>query len=515
MFFVADPDGIPDIYRTNLATGAITRVTRVATGISGITAESPALSVSTGNGRLVFTVFQHQGITLQRLDADQATGEGVPQLVDMASTQGVQPPPVLDAITERIADPRLGLPTQRVFAVTPYHPTFQLDGIATAGAGVAFGGPLGTGAGGGVAFQFGDELENHIIAATVQASGYIQDIGGQAVYFDQSHRWNYGVSASHIPYLQLGTAVYDTNLVSTGGTTTPGQVIEQEYLRTYYEQLQLFAQYPLSITRRIEFAGGYTYLHYGLRADRYLQTPNGSVFLLQQQVGLPVPPGLNLFQATAAYTTDYSTFGFTSPIAGGRSRFEVDPTFGNLQFVTVSGDYRRYLFANPITFAFRAVHYGRYGGSAEDPRLSPLYIGDPYFIRGYDVNSFSALECSALFTGTGTCPAFDRLLGSRIAVMNGEIRIPLLGVPQFGLINFPYLPTEIAPFVDGGLAWSTGSKIALTLNPNDQRDIPVFSAGISARVNILGYIVGEFYLARPFQRPGKGTQFGFQILPGW
>jgi len=515
LYFIADPDGISDIYRTNLATGAITRVTRVATAITGISPSSPALSVARLSGRLMFGVFENQSYAMHRLNADEATGVGVNQVVDLSSTQGMQPPAVTDAITEQIDNPRLGLPVQRLFATSAYHPTFQLDGIATAGVGVAFGGPLGTGAGGGVAFQFGDELEDHIIAATIQASGYVQDIGGQAVYFDQGHRWNYGVAISHIPYLQLGSTQYDTTLVSAGGTRTPAIVLEEEYLRTYYEQANVFAQYPFTMTHRLEFSGGVTYLHYGLLADRYLETNTGAVYQLQQQVSLPVPPGLNLFQASAAYVTDYANFGFTSPIAGGRSRFELDPTAGNLQFLSVLADYRRYLFANPITFAFRAIHYGRYGGSAEDPRLSPLYVGDPYFVRGYDVNTFSASECSALFTGVGSCPLFARLLGSRIAVANAEIRIPLLGVPQFGLISFPYLPTEIAPFVDAGLAWSSGQHIVLTFDPNSSAQIPVFSAGISARVNILGYIVGEFYYAKPFQRPGAHNQFGFQILPGW
>jgi Tol biopolymer transport system component len=317
LFFVADPDGIPDIYRTNLATGGITRVTRVATGITGIEPSSPAMSVSSRSGRIVFDVFQNQSYALHKLDADEATGAGISQVIDTSSTQGIEPPVTHDLITDNIANPRLGLPVQRLFAVTPYHPTFQLDGIATAGVGVAFGGPLGAGAGGGVAFQFGDELEDHIIAATVQASGQVQDIGGQAIYFDQGHRWNYGVAVSHLPYLQLGTAQYDTVLVNSSGTKSPGTVLEEEYLYTYYEQLNFFAQYPFSMTRRLEFSGGYTYLHYGLNADLYLETNTGGVYQIGQNVGLPVPPGLSMFQTSAAYVTDYSNFGFTSPIAGG------------------------------------------------------------------------------------------------------------------------------------------------------------------------------------------------------
>jgi WD40-like Beta Propeller Repeat len=517
LYFVSDPDGIPDIYRTNLTTGAITRITRVATAITGLTYESPALSVAQKTGRLIFDVFRGPGqsYSLHVLEPDQATGAGVNQVVDTSSTQGFQPPAVQDAVTARIDDPRLGLPVQRQFAVTTYHPTFQLDGIATAGAGVAFGGPFGTGAGGGVAFQFGDELEDHILAATVEASGQIQDVGGEAVYINQTHRWNYGVAISHLPFLQLEEGNFDTTLVSSNGTRNTGDLLEEEYLYTYYESANVFADYPLSMTRRFELAGGFTYLHYGLRADEYLETNSGGVYLLGQQVPLPVPPGFSMFQTSAAYVTDYSTFGFTSPIAGGASRFEVDPTFGQLNFVSVTADYRRYLFANPITFAIRLMHYGRYGYSAEDPRLSPIYLGNPYLIRGYDLTTFNASECPALYTGVGSCPLLSRLLGSRIAVFNAELRIPVLGYQQFGLINFPYLPTEIAPFFDGGLAWSSTSNVQLTWNPNASGDIPVFSAGVSARVNILGYVVASFFAAKPFQRPGAGVQYGFLLLPGW
>ena len=39
--------------------------------------------------------------------------------------------------------------------------------------------------------------------------------------------------------------------------------------------------------------------------------------------------------------------------------------------------------------------------------------------------------------------------------------------------------------------------------------------GLAARVNLFGYIVGQIYLAFPFQRPQKTTQFGFVIASGW
>jgi len=43
---------------------------------------------------------------------------------------------------------------------------------------------------------------------------------------------------------------------------------------------------------------------------------------------------------------------------------------------------------------------------------------------------------------------------------------------------------------------------------------PVFSAGASARMNLLGSAVIELYYAYPFQRD-IGWEFGFQLAPGW
>jgi Tol biopolymer transport system component len=529
LYFISDQDGYSDVYKTDLATGQITRSTRVATGITGIlpgrasSGASPAMTVAAQTGRMMVNVFEQTGYSLHKLEPEQLLNiPASPLAADStggsAIALGIVPPPnppAGNAVTERIQDPETGLPSEREFPNTPYHASLALDGIGTAGVGVAFGGPAGTGAAGGVAFQFGDELENNIVAATVQASGYLQDIGGQVVYVNQTHRWNYGVALSHLPYLQVGEFEYDSTIVNPGGSQTPTQVLELEYLRTYFESGQVFAQYPFSPTRRIELGGGYTYLHYGINADKFLLLPDGSLDQIASNQGLPTPPGLNLFDATAAFVGDYASFGFTSPVAGARYRFEADPTFGTVNYTGITADFRRYFLLNPVTFAFRLFHYGRYGPGGDDPRLSDYFVGDPYFVRGYNVTSFTASECSALVTGTGSCPLLTRLEGSRIGVINAEMRIPLLGVSQYGLINFPYLPTEIAPFLDGGMAWTSTSHPVLTLNPNTTGDAPIFSAGVTARFNVLGYIVAEVYYAYPFQRPGVGGQFGFQILPGW
>jgi len=172
------------------------------------------------------------------------------------------------------------------------------------------------------------------------------------------------------------------------------------------------------------------------------------------------------------------------------------------------------------------LHFGRYGLSrAENQKdqfgavLQPMFLGYESLVRGYDYQSFNASECTqGLVTpgNTTACPAFDRLFGQRIAVANLELRVPFIGVQQYGLINFPFLPTELVAFADGGLAWDpTPAKLTFARTSGPNEHIPIFSTGFSARVNVLGMLVLEAYYTYPWQRPQKGWIWGFDIYPGW
>jgi outer membrane protein assembly factor BamA len=228
---------------------------------------------------------------------------------------------------------------------------------------------------------------------------------------------------------------------------------------------------------------------------------------------------------------DNSFSAFTGPVSGSRYRFEVQPTIGTVTMNTLLGDYRRYMFARPVTFAWRAIHYGRYGKDSENyQQLSPLYLGEETIMRGYGWGSIGADEC-AEGTSVLNCPVIARLLGSRMLSSSVEMRLPLFGTSEFGLLNFPFLPTEVAPFFDAGVMWTRDQKpdFQATVN-NDEipsscagasiqvpcaRRTPVFSTGVSFRVNLLGYMIFEAYVAHPFQRPQKNWVWGFQLAPGW
>jgi outer membrane protein assembly factor BamA len=225
-------------------------------------------------------------------------------------------------------------------------------------------------------------------------------------------------------------------------------------------------------------------------------------------------PALNLFQSSLALVGDNTFFGFTSPVQGERFRLEVEPTLGTLNYQNLLVDYRRYLLLRPFTVAGRVFHLGRYGKDGEDDRLTPFFIGYSTLVRGYSSGSFDpAYECTS--TDGGDCAEFDRLLGSRILVSNLEIRFPFIGTSQYGLINFPYLPTELSLFLDAGVAWTRDESPEFRFDTETLDRVPVLSAGTSARVNLLNALVLEAYLAFPFQRPEKDSIFGLQIAPGW
>jgi Tol biopolymer transport system component len=511
LYFLADPQGFTDIYRVELASGAIYQVTRLATGVSGITQYSPALSVSSRTGRVMFSVFENSGTNIYGRDLADARGQAVERNVPAIARAGVLPP--VEAlgtglVAEYLADPLRGLPESRQFAVRPYRTRIGLDWIGppTFGVGVT---EMGAGVAGGISLYFSDMLGDNQIGAVVQAQGSFRDFGAQVQYVNAARRWNWGLVGGHVPYV-TGYAGIDQQ---TGNLL--------EFLeRVYVQQAAGMLQYPFTMTRRFEAQVGATRYAFSREVWEYEyigNTPTGRV----GQVELPAPDPLFFMESAAAFVGDNSFFGFTSPVAGQRYRFEVSPTFGSLQFHTLLGDYRRYLLLQPVSFAFRGMHYGRYGRDADgldsegNVILSPIFVGYEPLIRGYARESFDPRRECGGGTEARPCPPFNRLNGTRIAIANFEVRIPLFGVPEYGLINFPLLPLEIAPFFDAGVAWTAEESPRFEFTRRSLDRIPVFSTGVSARMNILGYLVLEAYYAYPFQRPDRGWHWGFNLAPGW
>lgn len=514
LYLVADPDGVSDVYRYSLEEKEFYRITNIATGISGLTELSPCMSVAQNSGRMVFSVFEKTNHNIYALDSDHLSGESFsPTEKDYLATVSLPPFNKFEEgrVDRYLNNKVLGLMARDKFDVSDYDPSLKLIHVGQTTIGVSVD-RYGTGLGGSTNLLFSDMLGNHMLAVAAQINGGIKDLGGQVLYVNRDNRFNWGASVGHIPY-QTARMYSRIDTFNVDGEDVLARELELIRRRVFVDRFNLLSEYPLSLNRRFEMGLGYTRISYDEESERELISPSGQV-LLHEEKDVDAPAGLNLFHGNVAYVGDYSFFGFTSPVRGKRYRLEAEQTVGSLKYLTFLADYRHYFFWNPVTLAFRSMHYGRYLGDAENDNLSALSLGYETWVRGYSLDSFEMSEC----TETGDpnrCPEYDRLIGSKVGVMNLELRVPLLGNEQFGLIDFDFLPTQLSAFLDGGVAWTDDDSPTFELTEKSTERIPVFSTGLAARFNLLGYLVGQVYYAYPFQRPEKGAHFGFLLAPGW
>ena len=532
LLFISDRDGIPNLYRVAIDSGAVSQVTNVGTGLSGITSTSPALSVSAKTNLAAFSVYENGKYDVYTLDvghAGRADGAGDTQLISPVDQNAAVLPPRdrrPSEVQSLLASATLGLPMIENYPTQPYHGSLSLEGVAqpTIGVGAS---RYGAALGGGIGFQFGDMLGDQTLVTVLQVNSgtgltndfSIKNTAAEVAYFNAAHRWNWGILGGQVPYLSGGFL--------SGVGQVGNDVVQQDQTVVFRQTEQSAAglvAYPFNRAQRVEFQAGVSRVSF----DEIVQTTTyslttGQLLNDQTQTSSLAAP-LTLGTTSAALVYDTSNFGATSPVSGMRYRLEASPTFGSINFTNVLADYRRYFM--PVSFftiATRAMHYGRYGSGGEDPRLFPIFLGYPNMVRGYDVNTFDPTECIPTSPTANDCPAFDRLIGSRVLVGNVELRFPLLR--PFGATQRMYgpVPVEVAFFADGGVAWNSLSQPTVgnnifTVGQNPQPFTwrnGVSSAGVTFRVNLLGFAVGQFDFSRPFQRPGRGWIFQFNLSPGF
>jgi hypothetical protein len=501
IYFISDQDGFSDIYRYSLDStdeARVYRITTLATGVSGITELSSAMSIAQLEGRMLFSVFEEGRFVVYALEANKVRGIALDSLpsVNVAALPPMEIATRQDVIAY-MNSPAEGLTNDLIKMNTKYKPQLSLDFIGQS-AGASYSG-FGGGFAGSIVAVYSDVLGNHqlggaFIANQVQS---LKDLGGQVFYQYLKHRIHYGGGFGHVPY--LNSLLFRAK--DTTGALYTGQYLE----RLYIDQGFITTSYPFSSTKRLELSAGYT--HYGYEVSYKKDYDDGPTETVQIQN----PGALSIYQTSLAYVGDFSIFGFTAPIKGKRYRLEVTPSFGSLNYVTALADYRRYFFYRPVTVAVRTMYAARYGGDAMNNRLRPLFLGYETVVRGYESYSFSAAECP----DPNNCPEYQRLFGSRLAIFNFELRHPLTGVEEYGLIKFPFLLSDFGLFFDGGLAWTDNEPPVLTLSTSSDRRIPLFSTGIITRVNFGNVLALNFYYVYPIQRPQKGWHFGFTIFPGW
>ena len=504
IFFVSDANGYRNLYRLERAIGEIRRLTDLQTGISGITALSPGFDIARESEELVYILYNQGNFELYKVHLRDLDGPVVhPEDTDLQA--GILPPPdpphPKQLVEEKLDAYPLADPDQ--FSFREYDPQFGLEYIGGGGIGVGVS-QHGVGVGGGVSFMFSDILRENILMTTVYSQGRLIDMGGRAAYLNQSSRLQWGANLSHIPYRYGGMHM---RMDTINNTLVENLVLMEE--RVFENEMGMFGQYPLS--RQLRFEGGGSATLYRFRRDSINNYYSGGLFIDREEYELDAPDPFFIYRAHIAFVGDGSTFGMTSPMTGYRYRLQLDKTFGEYAFWGTMADYRRYFFVSPFSLGFRVMHYGRYGEDAQEMR--PIYLGNPFYVRGYRYNDLRRPEETA-----ENFLNLNNLLGSKIAVANAELRYPFTGPEEFALIGSRMFFSDLVLFADAGLAWHEFDQIDFRWDPlrEDDRRIPVVSAGLALRVNLFGAIILEPFYAFPFQRQADRTTgtFGFHLSFG-
>lgn len=534
LYFVSDRNGVSNVYRRDMTTGGLTQVTNLYTGVSGIAALSPAMSVAAASGRIAVSVYENDRHSIFTIDDPQRLA-GTPPLAPFDRNPAVLPPRdrFSTDLPALLANAFYGLPRDTVYPSEAYSARLGLDYIGQPSFAFAVD-RFGAFVAGGASAYFSDVLGNHNLATALYLNGSFKDVGVLLGYANLSRRLNWAGSIQQTPlrwrYLARGLVADDAGNL----------YIREDFfdLRQITRSAGTSLAYPLNPVQRVEFSAGYLGVSFDGRQQTRIYTTDGRP-ISELVYDLPVRDPIHLGQAAAALVYDNSLFGLTSPMAGQRYRFEGGANIGTLDFYTGLADYRKYWMVHrPFTVAWRLLHFGRWGPDADNDIMTPLYLGYEGIIRGYDYNSADFFnECPA--TGN-SCPAFERLFGSKMVVSNVELRAPLLGALGLGSGLLDFLPVELVFFGDAGLAWwnadlpadfdqrSPQAQDILLRQRDDARPFfldggtrkPIFSAGGGLRVNVFGALIFSAYYVYPFNRPkrdgtNKGGHIQFGFTPGF
>ncbi len=267
LFFIADPGGIPNVYRLDAGADSPVALTNLYVGASGITEVSPALAVAE-SGRVVFTAYRKGEYRIFRID-DGHTTEPARATDTPVRGRALLPPPDRNdgALIQALRTPGL-LPDPASFERRDYSAGLSLDYIAQPSLGFGIS-SYGSFIGGGAAFLFSDMLGHHLLTAQLQLNirdgNVLNGIGLVGRYVNRSSRTSWGVIAGQLP--QIGRSIrQDTGDVDNDGETE----LIQETLRFWQinRQVKGLVIHPFSPTLRLELTGGYEQTAYDLETDR-------------------------------------------------------------------------------------------------------------------------------------------------------------------------------------------------------------------------------------------------------
>ncbi len=395
------------------------------------------------------------------------------------------------------------LPDTTRFRDGRYKVRFSPEYISQPSIGYQGGGNGGQGTYGGTTIVLSDLLGDHRLALSGALNGQLSDAQLFIGYTSLANRLQYTTGVAEQPYLLYGGG----QQIPAGGNTF---VQQQSYTRLVLREAFWTALYPLNRFTRFEIGARFTNI------DQQVFTLTRTVdYTFGYASGYERSKSQNVASAnnvspTVAFVTDNTLFGYTGPIAGKRIRLQVEPSFGTWSLTNYLVDARSYvpILFNYITFATRfsgSVAVGR------DEGRFPKWLGRPDYVRGYNNEDLSGVQCTGLPTDAGNQCNSVELIGSRIAFANAELRFPILRRINAGFIGLP--PLDGLFFYDAGVAWSAGQTVSVNAPKNydftKQREL-LRSYGFGFRLNLFNIAIVRWDWAVPVSRPGAkgfGTWF--------
>lgn len=470
LYFVSDDRGTSQSMWWDLRSATSVPVFDTTASVSGVTALSPALSLSADGRTLAMSVYSRGRFsirieplpTLARAAAavaSQATLPATPSISSESSSASAAAAPLSPRpYTGRLSVLSLGQP------------------YLSAGGG-AFGGFLRA----GTSIAMSDVLAQHALQAAIQVGRRETDFAVQASYVNRRARLNWGLVGGQVPAMVGLSESRSTRVTSTGETVLARQ---SDVAHAIHRQLAGVVAYPFHRGLRLEGSAGFDRVTFERETTMSTYASNSGVRIDQERSRRQSEP-TTLVEAGAALVYDMSIGGPTGPLMGQRYRLSVSPTMGDVNVVTTGLDYRRYWMpTRPFTIAVRGQHMSRFGTGVDDARLVPLVWTLRDLVRGYDVSE-------------------DLLRTRRVSAMNVELRAPIPGAFRRDLGSGP-LPLAAFAFADWGRFTTTTTLAA------DAPGRALWSAGIGARLNAAGFVF-EFAAAHAFNvRPGWRLAVNFR-----
>ncbi|GAB5465604.1 MAG: DPP IV N-terminal domain-containing protein [Candidatus Kapaibacteriales bacterium] len=327
----------------------------------------------------------------------------------------------------------------------------------------------------GTAFgMFSDELGNHQI--TVNANLF-QDLNNSNIVARYSYMKN--IIDYHFTGYYLGgrTAITDFAL-------SPINSDASRYLYRFNNGgVDISGSYALDLFQRVEFGVN----------NMFMSRTSSALLGGNPQIG--ARPDITRFVAMPqiAYVYDNSLGGWYGPSEGTRLRLEMtaSPKLGNsgLEFFNLSGDVRQYFgLTDFLTFAVR----GNTAISLGNDRQT-FYIGgmDNWLNRSFrngilpfqDPEDFAFMNFEMPMRGW----AIAQTSGSKMAMMNAELRFPLFYAIAAGGLPLFLQAVQGSFFFDAGAAWDEDfNPNTYNLNGSLVNDDLLMSSGVGIRTFFLG-----------------------------